>query len=374
VKNFPLEKIYEELNWLSSKKIKFIAGADANFGMFKRDEDIVNKMIELHKKTGYPANFQTSYAKNSNERIFRMTKKLNECGMNKGVTISYQTLSTVALKNIKRDNISIDSFSELLKKYNHDEIATYTELIIGLPGETFESFIDGIDILLDAGQHNYIYFHNCEWLPCSEMGKKEYVDKYKIKTSLIPLNQPHREQIENDEVQEFSRIVTAMYSMSSDDWVRMNLYSIVLQCFHFGGFLQIFAIYLHQEKLIKYSDFYLSLMDFVLTPKNAVSFSVFSKIKGKIEDVISSSGELTCEDSRFGNVIWSLDEYAFLLLAYDLESFYLEIYDFLQNFGLEKEIFNSLHIYQQNIMKLPFDSDAAFSTDYNVKEYFENRF
>ncbi|MEI6578611.1 MAG: radical SAM protein, partial [Eubacteriales bacterium] len=254
VKKFPLEKIYADLEWFSSKKINFLMGADSNFGLFERDEKIVDKMVELNQISGFPKNFQTSYAKMSNERIFRMTKKLHKSGIDKGVTISYQSLSDFALENVKRDNISVEAFSDLLKKYNRDEIATYTELIIGLPGETFDSFINGIDIILNAGQHNSIYFHNCEWLPCSEMERDEYVEKFKIKTSLIPLNQPHREQIENDEVKEFSKIVTSTYSMSSNEWIEMNLYSVVIQCFHFYGLLQIFSLYLHNEKGIKYSD------------------------------------------------------------------------------------------------------------------------
>lgn len=372
VKEFPLERICAELDWLSNQKIKFLMGADANFGIFERDKKIIDKMTELYKQTGYPENFQTSYAKLSNERIFKMTKKLHKSGMDKGVTISYQSLSHSALTNVKRDNIAVGVFSDLLLKYNHNEMATYTELIIGLPGETFDSFVDGIDIILNAGQHNSIYFHNCEWLPCSEMGKEEYVKTFKITTSLIPLNQPHRAQMENDEVKEYSKIITSTYSMTSDEWIKMNLYSVVVQCFHFGGLLQVFALYLHQEKNISFSDFYKKLLDFVLAKENPISYFVFSEIKTRLEDVIKSSGELTCEDKRFGNVMWPLDEYAFLLLAVELESFYQEIAVFLQQFEIEQDIFKSLYIYQQNIIKLPFDCNRTFTVNHQVKEYFES--
>ena len=372
VKKFPLNKIYAELDWFSENKIKFLMGADANFGIFERDEKIVDKMVELHHISGFPENFQTSYAKLSNERIFRMTKKLHKSGMDKGVTISYQTLSNTALVNVKRDNIAVETFSDLLKKYNRDEIATYTELIIGLPGETFESFIQGIDIILNAGQHNSIYFHNCEWLPCSEMEKESYVEKFKIRTSLIPLNQPHREQLENDEVKEFSKIVTSTYTMSPEEWIEMNLYSVVVQCFHFYGLLQVFALYLHNEKGIKYSVFYKALMDFVFSANNPVIFSVFSEIKNRLKNVINTSGELTCEDKRFGNVMWPLDEYAFLLLTLKIKSFHKEISAFLSRFHIDPGVYESLNMYQQNIIKLPFEQGVSFTTEYDVKDYFEN--
>ena len=96
--------------------------------------------------------------------------KLEKAGLNKGITLSFQSMSDDVLRNIGRENISIEYYSELMELYNNAGVATYTELILGLPGETYESFVDGIDRLLSLGQHNSIYIHNCEWLPCSIMG------------------------------------------------------------------------------------------------------------------------------------------------------------------------------------------------------------
>ena len=112
----------------------------------------------------------------------------------------------------------------VMKLYNEAGVATYTELILGLPGETYQSLVDGIDKLLVLGQHNSIYIHNCEWLPCSIMGQKDYVERYDIKTSRIPLNQPHREPDEWDDIPEWSQVVTSTYSMNEEEWKKMNLF------------------------------------------------------------------------------------------------------------------------------------------------------
>jgi len=209
-------------------------------------------LIEFKNTTGYPQKFQTSYAKNNSERIFNIGKKLDESDMNKGVTLAFQTMSSIAAENVGRSNISITHYTHLMKMYNAARIPTYTELILGLPGETYESFASGINQLIKAGQHHSIYIHNCEWLPCSTMGSREYVDKYKISTTFIPLNQPHMESPKGDEIPEYSQIVTETYSMNNNMWIEMNMLSYAVQCFHHMNLLQFFAIYLFNEKAIEY--------------------------------------------------------------------------------------------------------------------------
>ena len=47
VRKFDLDKVYKELEWLSLHKIEYVYCADANFGLFDRDMDITDKLIEL---------------------------------------------------------------------------------------------------------------------------------------------------------------------------------------------------------------------------------------------------------------------------------------------------------------------------------------
>lgn len=186
IRKFPLERIYSDIEWISSHKIFGLGGADSNFGMFSRDTEITDKIVEAKRKTGYPVKFQTSYEKNSSKTVFDIGMKLEEAGLSKGITLSFQSMDEETLRNIGRHNISTEFFSELMALYNKAGIPTYTELILGLPGETCRSFVDSLDKLLTLGQHNAIYIHNCEWLPCSIMGQKNYVEKYKIGISHIP--------------------------------------------------------------------------------------------------------------------------------------------------------------------------------------------
>ncbi|MBE6775767.1 MAG: radical SAM protein [Ruminococcaceae bacterium] len=370
IRMFPIERIYGEIEWVMNNRIHVLGSADSNFGMFPRDIEITERLVEAKKKTGYPIRFQTSYAKNSSKRVFDIGMKLEESDMNRGVTLSFQSMSKEVLKNIGRANISIDYYSELMKLYGEAGVATYTELILGLPGETVESLVDGIDELLNLGQHNSIYIHNCEWLPCSIMGQKDYVDRYKIKTSHIPLNQPHREYSQEDDIPEWSSVVTSTYSMDTQAWKKMNLFSYVVQAFHHMGILQFFALYLYNEGICSYKKFYTDLLEYFLEDCQSVAGKTFRKITDYLDMVLSEKGTLSCTDERFGRVQWPFEEYAYLCIMYEAETFYEEITVFLKNFNIDAQVFSELMAFQKNIMKKPFENKVEFTTHYNFLEYF----
>ncbi len=372
IRKFPIERVYAEIDWVSRNKVYGLGSADSNFGMFSRDLEITDKIVEAHKATGRPVGFQTSYAKNSTKTVFDIGMKLEKAGLNKGITLSFQSMNDEVLKNIGRENISIEYYSELMRMYNEAGVATYTELILGLPGETYESFVDGIDKLLQLGQHNSIYIHNCEWLPCSIMGQKDYVEKYGIRTSHIPLNQPHREADSKDEIPEESSIVTETYSMSRESWKKMNLFSAIIQSCHHMGLVQFFALYLFNEGICSYKEFYNSLLEFALSNPSTVIGKAFYEISRKLDDVIAECGTPTCVDSRFGNIMWTFEEYTFLSSVYNLNEFYEEVSPLLSGYFKDKELFSELLEFQKIMLKKPFAEDFTFEASYNFVEYFSN--
>ncbi len=368
VRFFPLSRVYADIEWVSNRKMVFLGFADANFGMFPRDEFIAEKIIECRNKNGYPEKFQVSYSKDSEERVFEISKKLNEHSMDKGVTLSFQSMSETVQRNIGRSNMDIESYKKLLRKYSEAQIPTYSDLILGLPGETYESFKSGFDELLEYGQHTSLFVHLCEWLPLAEMGKKEYMDKYQIRFSEIPLNQPHRSCTSDDDIGEFSRIVTSTYSMTTDMWKEMVLYSTCVLCFHHLGLMQLVAIYLHHEKGVKYSEFYSGLLDFIL--KKDGSFAVFDVIRQKTDEVIENHGSVVVFDEMFGDVAWPFEEYAFLKIVSQKELFYKEIDEFIKQYIPDDNMRSSLIGYQNFVVKTVNVKEYNYYGDYDWRRYF----
>ena len=74
------------------------------------------------------------------------------------------------------DKAIVNHFRNLLSMYAKADIPTYSELILGLPEETYESFSDGICTLLENGQHKSINVYPCELLPNSQLGSPDYVE------------------------------------------------------------------------------------------------------------------------------------------------------------------------------------------------------
>ena len=371
VRQFPLERVIFDLEWCSAYKAEFVAFADANFGMFERDEVFVDKLIELKITTGYPEKFQVSYvsySKGSWERVFRITKKLKEHGMDKGVTLSFQSMSPVVQTNIGRSNMNAENYKEQLKVYSDASIPTYTDLILGLPGESLKSYVDGLEELLELGQHTALFVHQCEWLPLSQMGEKEYMERFDIHYSIIPLNQPHIAK-RLDNIVEFSRLITSTNTMSAQDWLQMNIFSSCVLCFHHLRLLQFVALYLYYEKHVKYVDFYGQLLDFFL--KDDAKLTIFKELKQLFENAIKDCSPITVFDERFGNVAWPAEEYAFLRLIGEKERFFIIIREFLKKYFDDMVLLDELLLYQSFCLKDIKKTTFVQSFRYHWKEYFD---
>ncbi len=368
VRQFPIEKVNAEIKWLSDHKIEYIFCADANFGLLERDEDIIDTLISYKKETGYPDVFRCCYTKNSNDRVFRMCRKLNEHGMDKGATLAYQSLSEEVLENIGRKNLSMEYFSDLLKKYNEAGIPSYSELILGLPGETKDSFCKGLCTLLDHGQHNSVSVYYCEVLPNSPLGRKDMLKKYNIEVAKVKFNHIHSANDVKEEVEEYSYIIRSTSTMSRNDWVDTNMFSVCLQAFHSLGLLRCFALYLRYEKNVSYYDFYSSLLDYILNTDTGFLHSLFVSFRDKYEN--SQDGEWNYYNEELGNIIWFFEEGAFIECIKNYDEYKKSILPFIRSFGIEEEIFSEIEKYQDNILKTPFRHEYNFTLKYDLHTYF----
>ncbi len=368
VRFFPMEKVKAELRWLSDKKIEYCFCADANFGMFRRDIEVADYCIELKKATGYPDVFRPCYAKENDDNVFEICSKFNEYHIDKGATMAYQSLCEEALSNVNRSNLTMEHFADIVKKYNHAKIPTYSELILGLPGETYDSFCDGLCKLLEAGQHNSVSVYHCEVLPNSIMGSKEYIEKHSIKSNKVKFNHIHSAETQ-DEVPEYSEIVMGTNTMTKEMWIKSNLFSVTLQCFHSLGLLRCFAIYAHYEKGMSYREFYDRLFSFAMDNPE----TVFGKVLARYEDRLTHSleGDWNYHNPVFGNIVWFFEEGMFLECMYNNEKFEDEISPFLSSLDIDSEIFEELKEYQKAVLRRPNKNGDELNLNYNFSDYFD---
>lgn len=367
VRTFPYEKVISELKWITSQNIEYCFCADSNFGIFPRDTDIAKYAAEMKNKYGYPKVFRTCFAKESNENVFNISKILNDAGMDKGATLAYQTLSEDALKNINRKNLTLEHFSDLLKKYNSADIPTYSELILGLPGETKESFCNGICRILESGQHNSLSIYYLEMLPNSEMSQKSYITKHKLQSVKIKFNHMHSSKQEN-EIQEYSNIVQSTASLSKDDWIYCNLFSICVQTFHSLGFLRYFALYLNKENGVSYYRFYTSLLEYILNSENTVAHSLFNVFKERLSSSLTGNWNFTSPE--FGDVAWAFEEGAYLKLLKEADTSFNDFEPFLRKFFSDDELYFQLKDFQICSLRTCFVNNRECFSNYDFLTFF----
>ena len=121
VSHFDLEKIKQEIFYIAEKlQPNSLYIADANFGAFARDVEIVQTIVEAKKKFGYPVNFACNYAKNASPRLAEIIKILNAGGLIATGIISMQTTDAQTLNVIERSNIKNEKYDKLLDIFREE--------------------------------------------------------------------------------------------------------------------------------------------------------------------------------------------------------------------------------------------------------------
>ncbi len=333
LRSFPIERIFAELEWFGQHKVDYLDNADANFGIIKRDVEIAHATANTKRCYGYPRTFRTSFAKNSNEVIWEIANILHDADMLKSVTLAMQSMDDGVLINIKRKNIKHDKFESLVKRYEDAGIPTYTELILGLPGETLDQFVNGIEKNLVAGQHSGLFVYINLMLNNTEQYKPEYITAHGLK--MLPLKAMLSHGTPDDSaVREIQPVVVETAAMSHADWKRGWLYSKVIEVFHSQGLLQDVARGLHDERGIAYRHFYSELINWLEKHHNTVAGQEVRHMRLLLERVLTG-GLWDCVDPRLGDISWPPEEFAFARICLELDRFYDEVRGFLTDQGVE---------------------------------------
>lgn len=370
VRHFPIERIKAELDWMVKNKVEYVYCADANFGLFPRDTEIADMIITYRDTYGYPQVFKTNYTKNRDDVVFEISRKLLGKSIGKSPTLSFQSLSPDVLNAIGRSNMELDHFKNLMVRYNKAGVPVYSELILGLPEETYESFSDGICTLLDCGQHTCIGIYPCELLPNSLLANPEYMKKYGIKTVRTPFSQYHC-MPNSDDVSELSNIIISTNAMNLEAWRRSFIFSICVQAFHNLGLTRAVAMYLKHENGFSYKEFYEKLIEWLDSmPDSSVSGGAYAHLKQLTVDVSEGKGTFSVPFGEKEIITWSFEEYIFFRLVKELDGFCNEFSEFAKSFDADDEIINSLLAYQKTIIKQPCKGCIEAESDYDFYGYF----
>lgn len=394
---FPIEMVYQTIEWIAKKKIQYVFCADSNFGIVERDVDIASYLAKTKERYGYPDKFRVCFAKNSLDRIRRIGEILSVSGLSKSTTVSLQSRNQNALKNIKRENISMKEFEEFIRNCAAKKIPTYTEFILGLPGETYQSFLDGIRDILDANAHNEIFVYLCTILPNTYIADLEFQKKFKIQKKRIPLVEIHcnvhgasdKDDFHAEYIQEYEEIITGCDTLSVTDMVQIMSVMAMFQMLYSLQLAYSVIVY-----LVNTCDFdVVSFIEFLLDGSTADILQKDNFLRKNAEEcrqiytdvLINGKGRGT-SDSLYGPIYWEIEEKCFLddvciereQLIRDMESaFILYLRD--NHISFHEEALKDVIKYQAMILPsykrsdgrmihLNYDWEAYFNGDHTLSE------
>ena len=322
VRKFDLDYIADEIDWMAQNKIGLVYNCDANFGMLEQDTAIVDALVESKQRWGYPQQFRAAYAKKTTPRVFAIGKTLSDAGMCKGVTLSMQSMSPVVQKAIKRPNIPTAQFGELMKQYKAAGVPTYSEIILGLPGETRESFMAGVCQLFELGQHDGLNIYPCMLLKNSEMAE----DK-EIRTVDVPMILNHASA--EDKIGERYQLVIETPSMPYADWLDAFVFGWFVQVLHTLGAARIVAMETTRVFDLNYHEFYTRLYrDVRSSPIHwPVLHEEMFSVSCRIHDVVT--GRRLNWGSEIDGISWPIEEASFLRIMDHYEDFIDELRDYI---------------------------------------------
>lgn len=368
-----LEHVYRDIDWVAEHKIISVFCCNANFGLLPRDIEIARYIARTKSETGFPRLLNVQDTKNVKRRALEVRTILRDA-FRFPIVISLQSVDPVVLKNIRRDNISLDDFFAIQRACTERGDKTMTDLILALPGETYESWANGISRVIEHGQHNRIQFNNLSIVPDAALSHRDEIAQFGLKTVWTQVTNVHG-KVEIEEVPEMQELVIATDAMPPEDWVRARAFAY-WGGLYFDKLLQVPVITMHELGGAAYRDILEVFSSGVL---DAAEFPILSWVREFFEDMarnIQSGGLEYRHAPQWLDIYWPADEYVFVKLVAKgkLEAFFEEVARALAAYTtVDPVMLRDAARLNHALMKLPMQTeDAEVECSWNVWEFYRS--
>jgi radical SAM superfamily enzyme YgiQ (UPF0313 family) len=234
------ERFRSELEYIASRMDEGAPAlhiADSNFGMYTHDLEICDVIAEIRDRYSWPETIEVSTGKNKKERVLEAVRRTNGA-IRFGPAL--QTTDPQTLQNIKRANISERVLMDMAGAAANTEQRSYTELILGLPGETPASHLRSIRAAMEAGLQR-IKMYPLVLLPGTEMAWADARREFALQTRFRILPQSHgtyRFIGESFPSVEVTEVVIATDSMSFEDYLSCKRFELSVEIFYNDVYLE----------------------------------------------------------------------------------------------------------------------------------------
>jgi uncharacterized radical SAM superfamily protein len=258
VNNFSIARVQSEIQCIVKhvpKNTHSLHISDLNFGMYPRDIEICESLAKIQEKFGYPKYIKCTTGKNQKDKIIKAIKRLNS---SLRVTMSVQSLDSNVLNNIRRDNISVDHMLALYPAIKEANLQTTSEVILGLPGETYSNHIQTLRDLIRA-KMDEIVVHTCMLLDGSEMNLPEERKKWGMETKFRVLQRDFAELSSGKKVIEYEEVVVSSNTMTFKEYIDLRNLAFIIFVTNQGIVFDAIQKLLHEQDIDVFELYYTML-------------------------------------------------------------------------------------------------------------------
>jgi hypothetical protein len=309
---FERDRLIAEIDWLAAHRVEYIHCCDANYGILPRDLDLAQHIVQVKQQHDYPVFFFVENDGCFSERTFDIHTALHAVALNGTVILAVQSMNPQALKNVNRKKTIINLFEQTQRRFTEAGIKTLIEMILGLPGETYDSFVAGVSQVIESGGHYGISCYNCAVLPRAALADPDYQHRHGIRTvpqQLIAMHSALDVHSNNPEVVE---TVIATASMPEADWVRAKVFFWMIELLYFDQVLRIPLVLLQQHYAIPYRELFSAICqaDPARFPRLAEVRAIFTE-KAR---AIQQGGPEYFPSEQWMGIWWPADQFMLIKL------------------------------------------------------------
>jgi len=249
VARFPRETRERELEYLAERTlVPHICFADSNFGIGKADYETAQFLASLQNRYGWPRTVDITGAKNNKARIKDILSLLGGSYL---MGASVQSTDGTVLEHVRRRNLPLAALVEMAKASAEHGGNSFSEIILGLPGDSKGSHFQSVRDMLDAGMdevrmYQFILLPGTEAASRSARSDHQYRTRWRVLPRCFGHYQAYGKAFSVAEIHE---VCVGGKTMSHQEYLDCRRLNMVVEIFNNGkmfgelfGFLDILGV------------------------------------------------------------------------------------------------------------------------------------
>jgi len=242
IATFSVERLAEEMTYVGKKLSKIKEGTkrvaifDANWGIFEKDVRLADDIRKVMDKYDWPKEISCLTPKSNWNNLLIINDKLKN---RVDLGLSMQSLDSNVLSIIKRKNWTREQYIDFTKELNKRGRQPSNEMIIPLPGETEETYYEGVKFLMD--NHVQTQTYTLMMLCGATLGRDQAIKKFNMLSKYRILPKAFGEYFGKKSF-EIERTCVGTNTMSYQNYLNCRNYSFIVKLLSNPFFLPIYTL------------------------------------------------------------------------------------------------------------------------------------